>query len=154
MKENSNMDIITVHKDSNVILSNLENKNNLRGILSQQSNSGIQFILPVCSKTCYNRLKDEKKEKEKSKGNVTSDGTPMNWDKDGGNGKMSSTAVVVNWLTTEENASCYYGGVDKRGKTNSKRKEAYHTLLSMLIHKENGTYYNNFHLPCVQQCQI
>lgn len=138
MKENSNMDMITVNKDSHVLLSNLENKSNILGTLCEQAGSGIKFVLPVCSKTCYNRLNDEKKDKEKDKGTVSSDGTPMNWEKDGRDGKMSSAAVVVNWLTTEENASSYFGGVDKRGKTNSKRKETYHTLLSMLIHKENG----------------
>jgi hypothetical protein len=46
--------------------------------------------------------------------------------------------LLIDWLTTEENASRYFGGADKDGRTQSERRDAYHHLIKDLIFKENG----------------
>ena len=57
---------------------------------------------------------------------------------DGNKVNRSSIKVLLDWLTTEENASSYFGGVDNKGQTTATRKEAYHHHLWELIKKENG----------------
>ena len=41
-------------------------------------------------------------------------------------------------MTTEENCSKYFGGLDATGRTNGNRKEVYHLYIRDLIRKENG----------------
>jgi hypothetical protein len=64
---------------------------------------------------------------------------PANWDKDSNGGKNpSSIEVLIEWLTTEENASQYFGGVNEAGKTNAMCKEGYHKLIKELILQKTG----------------
>jgi hypothetical protein len=67
---------------------------------------------------------------------------PSNWDKDGKDGKPSSIQVLIDWLTTEENASMYFGGVNEVGKTNAMRKESYHKVIRQIIIEKNGKLLN------------
>ena len=62
------------------------------------------------------------------------------WDNDGdtSEGVKSSIEVLVNWLTTEENCSQYFGGIDSNGRTNGNRKEVYHHHIRDIIKLENG----------------
>ena len=50
----------------------------------------------------------------------------------------SSIDILIDWLTTEENANKYFGGLDIDGKTSATRKEAYHHHIRDIIKKENG----------------
>ena len=97
-----------------------------------------KLIFPVCGKRCYNTLMKTKKNNAKD---GASDYTvAQSWDKDGNvnTNTMSSIDILIDWLTTEENASKYFGGVDMDGNTNATRKEAYHHHIRDLIKKENG----------------
>ena len=46
--------------------------------------------------------------------------------------------ILIDWLTTEENCSKYFGGIDANGCMNGNRKEAYHHHICDIIRKENG----------------
>jgi hypothetical protein len=140
MKENQKMKVIELSVSDDNLFSHLKDGNDIKSLVASIANDDIKLILPVCSKSCYNKVTGFRVTKKKDNVLVSSDGTLFNWDKDGGNGKPSSTEILVNWLTTEENASSYYGGVDRRGKTNANRKEQYHKLIAMLIHKTNGKF--------------
>ena len=107
-----------------------------------------KVILPVCSKSCYNSVirNRKNKQKETSQKKITSstvtkkakDGF-VRWDSDGGDGKLSSEEIIVQWLTTNENADLYFGGVvGKKRNTVGTTKETYHNRLSNAILKENG----------------
>ncbi len=62
----------------------------------------------------------------------------VSWEKDGEGSIRSSMEILIDWFTTEENVSKYYGGTDKHGKTNAERKEGYHFSIKDLIEQENG----------------
>ena len=97
-----------------------------------------KLIFLVCGKRCYNTLMKTKK--NNSKDGVSDYTVAQSWDKDGNvnTNTMSSIDILIDWLTTEENASKYFGGVDMDGNTNATRKEAYHHHIRDLIKKENG----------------
>jgi hypothetical protein len=113
-----------------------------------------QLVFPFCTKRCFNSLvtlreKNKKKKttpsrsnisKETKKGIMDSSCPPANWDRDGGEGKKSSINVLVDWLTTEENLTDYFGGLDTEGNTNGNRKNTYHNLISKLIKEQNGKF--------------
>lgn len=105
-----------------------------------------QVILPVCSKTCYNAVLRNRKSKEKETTNTKSTTFALNkrnnsnlrWDADGGEGKLSSEEVIIQWLTTNENADKYFGGaVGAKRHINGISKDTYHNRLSNAILKEN-----------------
>jgi hypothetical protein len=62
----------------------------------------------------------------------------VSWEKDGEGSIRSSMEVLIDWFTTKENVSKYYGGTDKHGTTNAERKEGYHLSMKNLIQEENG----------------
>jgi hypothetical protein len=100
-----------------------------------------QLILPVCGKRCLSNVqKDVNKlmTKMMSSPTVGDGSSKINWDNDGGNGKRSSIEVLIDWITTEENCTFYYGGKLKKGQTCGQRKEGYHYLIADEIRKENG----------------
>jgi hypothetical protein len=66
------------------------------------------------------------------------DSNLLNWENDGEENKRSSMSILIDWFTTEENVSNYYGGKNKFGKTTAERKEDYHHVIKELIQKENG----------------
>ena len=100
-----------------------------------------EIILPICSKRCYNSVKNLTnidgtipKQKKKIKQSES------NWDNDGGPDCRSSEKVIVDWLTDEKNNRLYFGGTGSNGNTNGKTKKQYHKELQMLIFKENGKF--------------
>jgi hypothetical protein len=95
------------------------------------------LIFPVCSKRCYKYVSSYNCKKEI----VTSNSST--WEGDGSKDTKSSSEVLINWLTTEENSVNYFGGSDKDGRTSSTRKETYHNQLVDLIKQENGKYYSS-----------
>ena len=98
-----------------------------------------EIVVPICGKRCYNSLINNSKKidtKEESEYALT-----QSWEKDGGNNKRTSIQVLIDWLTTEENCSSYFGGLDTEGRTSSTRKEAYHHRIRDMIEKENGKFY-------------
>jgi hypothetical protein len=108
-----------------------------------------KLVFPLCTKRCYNSLlsmrnkhkkllesnnkkipTSKNKNSKKIGESLNNFQTPPNWDRDGGEGKKSSIVVLVDWLTTEENITQYYGGLDTEGNTSANRKNAYHKILS------------------------
>jgi hypothetical protein len=55
--------------------------------------------------------------------------------------QKGSEDCLIDWITTIENASSYFGGVGKDEQASANRKHMYHLLLSDTICKENGEYY-------------
>ena len=96
-----------------------------------------KVIFPFCGKRCFNTIKTSiDKAANKSESTYT---LAQSWDNDGLQGsKQSSIRVLIDWLTTNENCSQYYGGVDEKGFTSADRKETYHYYIRDLIQKENG----------------
>jgi hypothetical protein len=102
-----------------------------------------ELILPVCGKRCYTNVINRRIEFHKAADASKGSGVPSNihWGRDGTSTSKSSEDCLIDWITTEENASSYFGGVGKDGQTSSNRKHTYHLLLSDTIRKENGEYY-------------
>ena len=54
--------------------------------------------------------------------------------------------VLIDWFTTEENTSKYFGGVNSNGRISANRKESYHLHIRDMIKEENDKfdtcYYN------------
>ena len=88
------------------------------------------IILPVCSKSCYNAMLRNRKDADKvarKEKNYNSNQLNVRWDSDGGNGKLLSEEVIVQWLTTNENSDRYFGGViGQKKRTNGTLKDTYH----------------------------
>jgi hypothetical protein len=103
---------------------------------------GAKVILPVCGKRCHTAVIKllEAKKKKKHESTNTDGTTKINWDNDGDGIKRSSIRVLVEWLTTEENATQYYGGKGKRKQTSADRKDTYHLKIQQLIKEENGKF--------------
>ena len=96
------------------------------------------IIFPVCGKRCYNTVC---KSKTKKGTDGQSDyAAAQSWDNDGKENKRSSIEILIEWITTEENASKYFGGLDIEGKTSATRKEAYHHHIRDIIKNENGEF--------------
>ena len=79
------------------------------------------LIFPFCGKHCFNSIK---------KAPTTSNGdskyaTALSWEGDGSVTKKSSMQILIEWITTEENCSTYFGGLDASGHTNGNRKDTY-----------------------------
>ena len=112
-----------------------------------EENTDMKLIFPVCGKRCFNIVSGLR---NKVKPKDTSDySNSHNWDNDGNEVNRSSIKFLLDWLTTEENASSYFGGVDSQGRTSDTRKDGYHHLIRDLIKKENGKnvlYYTFYYL--------
>jgi hypothetical protein len=82
--------------------------------LFELSNEEAKLVFPVCGKWCFSNIQKYRiKDKIEANGNAG----VYNWDKDRTEHKKSSIDILIDWLTTEENASKYFGGIDKNGKT-------------------------------------
>jgi hypothetical protein len=141
LKVNSDLKVIHLQGKDDRILRYYDCNDEDRDMITSQLTHDTKLIFPVCGKCCLNKvnalrnLDEEKLLKEQTTG-------ILNWDKDGSDVEKSSIEVLIDWLTTEENASKYFGGVDKDGRTNSERRESYHILIRDLIKKENGKFKN------------
>ena len=102
---------------------------------SDQSN----LMFPFCGKRCFNSLFQFRNKKT----NVTDSDYALtqNWEKDGSPTCRTSMMVLVDWMSTQENCSSYFGGVDSKGNTSANRKDTYHHHIRNLILKENGKTY-------------
>lgn len=105
-------------------------------------NNDRKLIFPICGKRYYNTVSHTRDKKE-SKGD-NEDALAKSWEGDGSakSGVKSSIDVLINWLTTEENASKYFGGLDIEGRMNTTITESYHYHIGDLIQKENGSERN------------
>ena len=101
-----------------------------------ENDKDTALIFPVCGKRCFN-IVNAYRNKTRPKG-VSEYANTQSWDNDGNELNRSSIKVLLDWLTTEENASSYFGGVDTLGRTSAIRKEAYHHHIRGLIKTENG----------------
>lgn len=149
-KENKDMKVLEINSVDDIILGLVRSDEDCTPLVKKLVSSEHKLIVPVCSKSCYNsvvryKVKTEAAIKKRNK-NMGTDMLPTNnnWDSDGIEGVcVSSSRVLVNWLTTEENATAYFGGSNKDGRTSSTRKETYHNIISKLIQKENGKNKNS-----------
>ena len=134
---NDEMKMIEYEGVSDNILEQVVGVNNIKDIQQHmENNTTNKLIFPVCGKRCFNTIMANKiKSKPKS---VSEYSNNKCWDTDGNELNRSSIKVLLDWITTEENASSYFGGVDKKGDTSAMRKEAYHHHIRDLIKKENG----------------
>ena len=120
--------------------------------ISPEKVHNTNITLPVCGKSCYNAIVKSRKNKVEmmkkqamaQDTNTTSRNIPnqhKRWDCDGTENSLSSEEVIINWLTTNENAEMYFGGNHgTKNSVNGVTKDTYHVRISNLIHKENGTY--------------
>ena len=137
---NPPMDTLELYNKKEIILNNIIEGIDMLRMTDNLKTDETQLIFPVCRKRCYNTVskKTNKENKGQSEYTIT-----QSWDKDGNvsTNTMSSIDVLINWITTEENASRYFGGLDVEGKTSANRKESYHHHIHDLIKKENGMYF-------------
>jgi hypothetical protein len=144
---------ISISNDEDLKMIEVENKDDPLLMLANQKNNMVpleyndivaqnqKLVFPVCGKRCMSNCLTRRKEIQRcedSKPSLTSNAN-LGWDKDGSDTVRSSEQVILDWLTTEENTSSYYGGVGKDGQTSANRKHSYHLKLSAEIEKENGS---------------
>lgn len=141
------MNILQINSPHDIIMGLIRSDEDCTALVTKLLSSEHKLIVPVCSKSCYNaiiryKVKTEAALKKRSKNqDSTMLPTNSNWDSDGIEGVcVSSSRVLVNWLTTEENATAYFGGSNKDWRTSSTRKETYHNIISTLIKNENGEF--------------
>lgn len=145
--DNKGMNIISLTDNDDKLLSFLNVNEPVLSEVKTALRNGSNVIFPCCGKRCHkivaaSRLETKQKSCKKyaTSSSPTSNGTTPNWDKDGTADKRSSIRILIDWMTTEEHATKYFGGLDKDGRTSSDRKESYHNYISDLIKKENGEY--------------
>ena len=135
-KVEEEMKLIEYEGVGDKIVDQIVGVDNMKVIQESMGIDDHKLIFPVCGKRCYNVVMSSKNKKKPK--DVSEYATIKNWNDDGNEFNRSSIKVLLDWLTTEENASSYFGGVDKKGRTNANRKEAYHHHIRDLIKKENG----------------
>ena len=108
----------------------------MKNIQEYLKSGNTKLIFPVCGKRCYNTIEHSRSKIDTKKPSDYAVG--QTWDNDGDENKKTSIDVLIEWLTTEENATNYFGGLDTDGRTSSDRKETYHHRIRVLIREENG----------------
>ena len=138
-KANDGMDIIESIGIEDNMVDQLHKDIDIKSIYTTVKDSQHKLIFPVCGKRCYNTIMQSKKKTTKTRSDYSQ---AQCWDKDGNESKgiKSSIEVLIDWITTEENSSSYFGGLDPEGKTNATRKEGYHHYIRDIIKAENGKY--------------
>ena len=111
-----------------------------------------QFAFPVCSLRCHNRLaaleadhqkafSSEEKRMNKIRTAIMSGDSSLlpRWDNDNihPNG-MTSISALLEWVTTEENGSMYFGGNNSHGHPNGISKDKYHQIIAREIRQKTG----------------
>jgi hypothetical protein len=137
--DNIDLDLIPIFPSDNVVIDYVNKR--VGKILTVPLDGRI--ILPSCGRQCHkNIIKKIASLNKTKKIDLKSDGrSKLQWDKDGSSSQRSSIQVLVDWITTEENASSYFGGKNKKGKTNGSRKETHHFEITNKIKNENGEYF-------------
>ena len=139
IKKDEEMKHILMEKKTDKLLDLIETSTDVASTFELTLNHSTNLILPFCGKRCFNKLEHHRNKICKKADTEYS--SISSWDKDGdGCNKRSSIAILIHWLTTEENCSQYFGGIDANGRTNGLRKEGYHHQIRDIIKEENGTY--------------
>ena len=136
MESSEDMHHLTVDNKKDKLLDLLDGTVEKAGVNEIIANESNPLILPFCGKRCFNKLNnytDKPNLKE-----VSEYATASSWDSDGDDTSKSSISVLIDWMTTEENCSNYFGGLDSTGRTNGNCKEVYHLYIRDLIKEENG----------------
>lgn len=131
------MQILEVESKADKIIEQIVGLPKYNELEQQLKSHDPKIIFPVCGKRCYNTIchtRNKKVDKAQSEYAIA-----QSWENDGNDLNMSSIDVLIEWLTTEENATNYFGGLDIDGKTSSNRKESYHHIIRDLIKDENGS---------------
>jgi hypothetical protein len=138
--ENDDKLIIYMEDIDDKVLEYVKVNSTERKVLNYLFKTGTPIIFPVCGKRCFKSLLGYRSKEVivLDEGLEEVPPAPANWDKDGDKDKPSSIAILIDWLTTEENASVYFGGVNEVGKTNAMRKECYHKIIRQRIIDTNG----------------
>jgi hypothetical protein len=142
--DNRSMEIVELLSVDDKVLNFLKIKEPLLTKVVNAFKKGAQIVFPCCGERCSKIVLASRKEGKKRAESVTVSKpnleklTPPNWYKDGTDKCKSSIDVLIHWLTTEETATKYFGGLDKDGKISSDRKESYHYGICDIIKKENG----------------
>ena len=136
MKGNKYMNHFNIESNDDKLVTLVDDSIDMNIIIDDITNDTSRLIFPICGKRCYNTVCNYRK-KDNSKDD-SEYALAQSWDADGNSSQKSSIEVLIHWLTTEENCSSYFGGVDANGKTNANRKETYHHHLRDIIKSENG----------------
>jgi hypothetical protein len=121
--DNRSMEIVELLSEDDKVLNFLNIKEPILTKVINAFKKGAQIVFPCCGKRCSKMVLASRKEcKKKSEQAIASTSidsklTPPYWDKDSTDKCKSSIDVIIHWLTTEENATKYFGGLDKDGKT-------------------------------------
>ena len=127
---------IDLESSEEKVLKHLDDKFDMSSLRKSITNDHTNIIFPVCGKRCFNCVDFIKSNKAKEVNSEYAQG--QSWDLDGSENKRSSVQVLIDWITTEENCSQYFGGLDADGRTNGNRKDTYHYIIRDLIKIENG----------------
>jgi hypothetical protein len=73
-----------------------------RSSLCSLSTQKAKVIFPVCGKRCFSNIQ---KYRIKDTAEINSNPGVLNWDNDRTEDKKSSIDILIDWLTTEENAA-------------------------------------------------
>ena len=134
------MKLLELEGPEDKIINQVDKTVQMKTIQNYLKNSSTQLIFPVCGKRCYNTIEHSRNKKDIKEHSEYAVG--QTWDNDGDENKKTSIDILIEWLTTEENATSYFGGLDTDGRTSSNRKETYHHRIRNLIKKENGQLLN------------
>jgi hypothetical protein len=137
LRANSDLAVIELEGKEDQILRYYNCNDDNREKVSSYISPSSRVIFPICGKCCFNKVTALRNLNED---NVIEEqrNAIFNWDKDGSDVEKSSIELLIDWLTTEENVSKYFGSCDKYGRTQSERRESYHIRIKDLIKKENG----------------
>ena len=137
---NHDMQFIEIEKEDDNILKQITEEVNMKKVMDVLKHKQTKLLFPVCGKRCYNTVIHLRNKKDPKKDSDYA--AAKSWESDGNviKGLRSSIEILIGWLTTEENASKYFGGIDKNGRTSATRKEAYHYHIRDVIKSENGKY--------------
>ena len=137
---NHDMQFIEIENPGDNILKQITDEVDIKKVMDALQQDETKLIFPVCGKRCYNTVIHTRNKKDPKEDSDYA--AAKSWESDGNvmNGIKPSIEILIGWLTTEENASKYFGGIDKNGRTSATRKEAYHYHIRDIIKAENGKY--------------
>ena len=107
------MELITIDTKKDKLVELIDDKIDVSFFneLSDLEYTNLSF--PFCGKRCFNTITNYRN-KISNKGD-SEYATTQSWDSDGSSKHRTSITVLIDWFTTEENCSSYYGGVDSNG---------------------------------------
>ena len=139
--EEEKMEMIKISSAHDKILDFVGDHVDISCLKNFSSDDLSNLIFPFCGQRCFNYILNYRTKKNPAVSNGDSEyAASCSWDSDGSSKKRTSIQVLIDWFTTEENCSSYFGGVDEQGKTNGNRKDTYHYHIRDLIRNENGKY--------------